>query len=248
MPFDFGDYEKKCDGMSKEQLHLEWENYTREISGGAASTVTSVLLSPLTAGISLVGLGVSAPQIHNARKKGEIIDAGLKARGTVHHTRTRDVYTPIAVQGAVLGKTYDLYSRENSQSQDNHQQQLNPEQPYDHGPQTALNADHMSHAARPGVHTFQTWPQDNQDLTRHGYEPTPLPISTHGIVQQELSEQIDNPASPQAGIHHSKTWPLTYEAHVLTQGANLRNDAKAQNKRDLKGGKGRRSSANTLQK
>jgi hypothetical protein len=108
MPLDFEDYEKKCNGMRKEQLHKEWENYTREITGGAASTATSVLLSPLTTGVSLIGLGVSAPRIHNARKKRQIVEAGLKARGTVHHTRKRDVYAPIAVQGAVSGLTLGL--------------------------------------------------------------------------------------------------------------------------------------------
>jgi len=89
--------------MTKEQLHAEWDNYTREISAGATSTATSVLLSPLTAGISLVGLGISAPRIHNARKKREIIDAGLHARGTVHHTHVRDVVAPMAISGAISG-------------------------------------------------------------------------------------------------------------------------------------------------
>lgn len=75
MPFDFKEYQTKCDGMSTEQLHKEWENYTRQVSGGATSTATSVLFAPVTGGISLVGLGLSAPKIHNARKKREIIEA-----------------------------------------------------------------------------------------------------------------------------------------------------------------------------
>lgn len=108
MPFDFSAYQKKCDGMTKEQLHAEWDNYTRQISGGATSTATSVLLSPLTAGVSLVGLGISAPRIHNARKKREIIEAGLQARGTVHHTRTRDVVGPMALTGAISGLTLGI--------------------------------------------------------------------------------------------------------------------------------------------
>lgn len=94
--------------MTKEQLHAEWDNYTRQISGGATSTATSVLLSPLTAGVSLVGLGISAPRIHNARKKREIIEAGLQARGTVHHTRVRDVVAPMAISGAISGLTLGI--------------------------------------------------------------------------------------------------------------------------------------------
>ncbi|KAE8445582.1 hypothetical protein EG329_013215 [Mollisiaceae sp. DMI_Dod_QoI] len=97
MPFDFKEYQTKCDSMSTEQLHKEWENYTRQMSGGATSTATSVLFAPVTGGISLVGLGLSAPKIHNARKKREIIEAGLKARGTTHNTRKRDVIAPMAV-------------------------------------------------------------------------------------------------------------------------------------------------------
>ncbi len=105
MPFDYEKYQNKCDGMTTEQLQKEWENYTRQISSGATGTATSVLFSPLTAGISLVGLGINAPRIHNARKKREIIEAGLQSRGTTHHTRTRDVLGPMAVSGAISGLT-----------------------------------------------------------------------------------------------------------------------------------------------
>jgi len=108
MPFDYEEYQAKCNTLSTEQLHKEWENYTRQIAGGATSTATSVLFSPLTAGISLVGLGLSAPRIHNARKKREIIEAGLQARGTTHSTRKRDVIAPMAVAGTLGGLTLGL--------------------------------------------------------------------------------------------------------------------------------------------
>lgn len=108
MPFDFKEYQTKCDGMSTEQLHKEWENYTRQVSGGATSTATSVLFAPVTGGISLVGLGLSAPKIHNARKKREIIEAGLKARGTTHNTRKRDVIAPVAITGSISALTLGL--------------------------------------------------------------------------------------------------------------------------------------------
>lgn len=108
IPFDYEEYQKKCNGFTTEQLHKEWENYTRQISGGATSTATSVLFSPLTGGISLVGLGLSAPRIHNARKKREIIEAGLQARGTTHNTRKRDVIAPMAVAGTSGGLTLGL--------------------------------------------------------------------------------------------------------------------------------------------
>ena len=108
MPFDYENYQQKCNGMTAEQLQKEWENYTRQISAGATSTATSILLMPLTWGISAVGLGLSAPRIHNARKKREIIEAGLRARGTTHHTRMGDVLAPMAVSGAIGGLTLGL--------------------------------------------------------------------------------------------------------------------------------------------
>ncbi|PMD29176.1 hypothetical protein L207DRAFT_574449 [Hyaloscypha variabilis F] len=108
MPFDYEDYQQKCNGMTAEQLQKEWENYTRQISAGATSTATSILLMPLTGGISAVGLTLSAPRIHNARKKREIIEAGLKARGTTHHTRKGDVLAPMAVSGIIGGLTLGL--------------------------------------------------------------------------------------------------------------------------------------------
>lgn len=108
MPFDYDDYQKKVNTLTTEQLHKEWENYTRQIAGGATSTATSVLFSPLTAGISLIGLGLSTPRIHNARKKREIIEAGLQARGATHNTRKRDVIAPMAVAGTLGGLTLGL--------------------------------------------------------------------------------------------------------------------------------------------
>ncbi|KUJ16451.1 uncharacterized protein LY89DRAFT_685416 [Mollisia scopiformis] len=108
MPFDYEAYQKKCNVMTAEQLQKEWENYTRQISAGATGTATSVLLMPYTAGISLVGLGVSAPRIHNARKKMEIIEAGLQARGASPHTRKRDVLAAVGVSGAVSGLTLGI--------------------------------------------------------------------------------------------------------------------------------------------
>lgn len=94
--------------MTTQQLNKEWENYTRQISSGATGTTTSVLAAPFTAGISLVGLGVSAPQIHNARKKREIIEAALQNQGTTHKTRTRDVVGAMALTGGIGGLTMGL--------------------------------------------------------------------------------------------------------------------------------------------
>lgn len=108
MPFDFDTYQSKCENLTPEQLHREWENYTRQISGGATSTATAVLFSPLTAGISLVGLGLSAPRIHNARKKRAIIEAKLQSHGQTHNTRKRDVIAPMAISGAIGGLTLGL--------------------------------------------------------------------------------------------------------------------------------------------
>jgi hypothetical protein len=108
MPFDYDEYQKKCDGLTTQQLHAEYANYTRQLAGGATSTATSVLFSPFTAGISLVGIGLSAPRVHNARKKREIIQAGLEARGETHQTRKRDVLAPVAVAGTLSGLTLGL--------------------------------------------------------------------------------------------------------------------------------------------
>ncbi|RDW82533.1 hypothetical protein BP6252_03645 [Coleophoma cylindrospora] len=108
MPFDYVEYEKKCQELSTEQLQKEWENYTRQLAGGATSTTTSVLFSPLTGGISLIGLGLSAPRVHNARKKRDIIQEKLTERGAIHNTRMRDVIAPMAVAGTLGGLTLGL--------------------------------------------------------------------------------------------------------------------------------------------
>ncbi|KAE9369530.1 hypothetical protein N431DRAFT_49787 [Stipitochalara longipes BDJ] len=108
MPFDYEEYQRKCDSLTTDQLQAEYENYTRQLAGGATSTATSVLFSPFTAGISLVGIGLSAPRVHNARKKREIIEAGLQARGETHRTRKRDVLAPVAVAGTLSGLTLGL--------------------------------------------------------------------------------------------------------------------------------------------
>ena len=80
----------------------------KSYSGTASSTATAVLFSPLTAGISLVGLGLSAPRIHNARKKRAIIEAKLQAHGQTHNTRKRDVIAPMAISGTIGGLTLGL--------------------------------------------------------------------------------------------------------------------------------------------
>jgi len=108
MPFDYNAFQTKCDGLSTAELQKEWENYTRQIAGGATSTAGAILFSPLTAGVSLVGLGLSAPRIHNARKKREIIEASLRNRGATHQTRKRDVLAPMAVSGGLGVLTLDL--------------------------------------------------------------------------------------------------------------------------------------------
>ncbi|PMD42491.1 hypothetical protein L207DRAFT_581149 [Hyaloscypha variabilis F] len=108
MPFDYREYQRKCDSLTVDQLQAEYENYTRQLAGGATSTATSVLFSPFTAGISLVGIGLLAPRVHNARKKREIIEAGLQARGKTHRTRKRDVLAPVAVAGTLSGLTLGL--------------------------------------------------------------------------------------------------------------------------------------------
>jgi hypothetical protein len=108
MPFDYEEYEQKCATMAPEALQKEWENYTRQISGGATSTAGSVLFAPITGGASLVGLGLSTPRIHNARKKHEIIEAALQKHGLTHSTRKRDVFVPMTVAGTLGGLTLGL--------------------------------------------------------------------------------------------------------------------------------------------
>lgn len=108
MPFDYEAYSQKCSTMTAPQLQLEWENYTRQLAGGATSTGLAVAFSPITAGVSLVGLGVSAPRVHNARKKRDIIQKYLIAQGATHNTRKRDVALPAAISGTIGGVTLGL--------------------------------------------------------------------------------------------------------------------------------------------
>lgn len=101
MPFDFKKFDAKCANMSIDELQREWEHYTRLISGSATSTAVSGAAIPFTLGVSVIGVGLAAPAIHNARKKREIIERHLQRLGTTHHTRKRDVLTPIAISGTV---------------------------------------------------------------------------------------------------------------------------------------------------
>jgi hypothetical protein len=96
MPFDLEEYQKKCDELTTEQLHREWENYTRQIAGDnlTTSTATCIMFSPFTGDVSLLGHGVSAPGVQDARKKREIIEARLQTRGTKHNPRKRDGIVP----------------------------------------------------------------------------------------------------------------------------------------------------------
>ncbi|KAK4164406.1 hypothetical protein QBC43DRAFT_185263, partial [Cladorrhinum sp. PSN259] len=101
MPFDFKKYDEKCAGMNAEELQRQWQHYTRLITGAATSTTVSGLALPFTAGISVIGVGMAAPAIHNARKKREIIEKHLTLRGTTHNTRKRDVLSGVAVSGTI---------------------------------------------------------------------------------------------------------------------------------------------------
>ncbi|KAK4104426.1 hypothetical protein N658DRAFT_397637, partial [Parathielavia hyrcaniae] len=101
MPFNFTEYDTKCAGLSPEELQLEWQHYTRLISGASTSTAVSGLAIPLTCGVSLIGVGMAAPAIHNARKKREIIEKHLQRLGATHETRKRDVLGSMAFSGTI---------------------------------------------------------------------------------------------------------------------------------------------------
>ncbi|KAK6508048.1 hypothetical protein TWF481_006463 [Arthrobotrys musiformis] len=101
MPFDFQKYDAKCAAMSPAELQLQWEHYTRLISGAATSTAVSGVALPLTMGVSVVGVALAAPAIHNARKKREIIEKHLNSHGTSHVTRKRDVLSSVAISGTI---------------------------------------------------------------------------------------------------------------------------------------------------
>lgn len=108
MPFDFAAYKRKCDALTTEELQLEWQNYTRQLSSGATLTASSVLLSPLTSGISLIGLGLSVPQLHNARKKRAIVGNRMLLHGKEPHTRRRDIIIPAGISVTASGLTLGL--------------------------------------------------------------------------------------------------------------------------------------------
>ncbi|KAM0342891.1 hypothetical protein ACHAPU_009095 [Fusarium lateritium] len=101
MPFDFKAYDQKCQGLTLEELQREWEHYTRLISGAATSTAVSGVAIPLTLGVSVIGVAMAAPAIHNARKKREIIERHLNRLNATHHTRKRDVLGSMAVSGTI---------------------------------------------------------------------------------------------------------------------------------------------------
>ncbi|KAJ9664910.1 hypothetical protein H2201_004962 [Coniosporium apollinis] len=101
MPFDCKAYSAKCDTMSIEELQKEWEHYTRLISGAATSTTVSSLAIPFTLGMSVIGVAMAAPAIHNARKKRAIIETHLEALDSTHRTRKRDVIGSMALSGTI---------------------------------------------------------------------------------------------------------------------------------------------------
>ncbi|KAH7324412.1 hypothetical protein B0I35DRAFT_161448 [Stachybotrys elegans] len=101
MPFDFEAYDEKCNGLTQEQLQREWNHYTRLITGAATSTTISSIAIVPTLGVSIIGVALAAPSIHNARKKREILDRHLQRLGTRHETRTRDVLGSMAFTSAI---------------------------------------------------------------------------------------------------------------------------------------------------
>lgn len=101
MPFDYKKYDKKCEEMTPDELQLQWNHYTRLITGAATSTTVSGLAVPLTGGLSAIGVAISAPMIHNARKKREIIDKHLSKHNEAHVTRKRDVLGAMTVSGTI---------------------------------------------------------------------------------------------------------------------------------------------------
>jgi hypothetical protein len=101
MPFDFKSYDARCATMDADQLQREWQHYTRLISCASTSTAVSGLAFLPTLGLSIIGISVAAPTIHNARKKREIIEKHLQRLGTTLHTRKRDVLGSVAFSGAV---------------------------------------------------------------------------------------------------------------------------------------------------
>lgn len=99
MPFDFDEYDKKCSQMSLEELRLEWNHYTRLISGAAASATLGGSALVFTAGVSIIGVAIGSAGIYNARKKRQILKKYLNQEERT--TRKRDVMGSAAFNGAV---------------------------------------------------------------------------------------------------------------------------------------------------
>lgn len=101
MPFNFKKYDAQCEAMDADQLHLEWQHYTRLISDASTSTEVSGIALPFTLGVTTIGVGVAAPAIQNARKKRAIIERHLQKLGTIHNTRKRDVLGSIVINSMI---------------------------------------------------------------------------------------------------------------------------------------------------
>ncbi|KAJ5059823.1 hypothetical protein J3E72DRAFT_439256 [Bipolaris maydis] len=99
MPFDFDAYEKKCSQMSPEELHLEWNHYTRLISGAAASATLGGSALVFTGGISIIGVAIGSAGFYNARKKRQILKRHLDQE--YRKNRKRDMVGSAAFNGAV---------------------------------------------------------------------------------------------------------------------------------------------------
>lgn len=99
--FNFKKYDDKCYWMDAEELQREWQHYTRLITGAATSTSISGLALPITFGVSIIGVAMTAPVIHNARKKRDIIEKHMQRLGITHNTRKRDVALGVAVSSTI---------------------------------------------------------------------------------------------------------------------------------------------------
>jgi len=80
---------------------MEWNHYTRLISGSAASTTLAGSAVIFTAGVSLIGVAIGSAGIHNARKKRKIIEQHLARYREKPTTRMQDVMGSAAFNGAV---------------------------------------------------------------------------------------------------------------------------------------------------
>ncbi|KAF6832881.1 hypothetical protein CMUS01_06753 [Colletotrichum musicola] len=105
MPFDFDQYYIECASLSAAALQKEWEKYTRQIASGSTNTALSTLAAPFTAGLSMVGVVWGSAQVHNARKKRDIIEIHLRRHQESARTRCRDVVFGTTLSGAVFVAT-----------------------------------------------------------------------------------------------------------------------------------------------